>query len=120
MIVFDRRAGTLRFADDAVAHGIYSGHGDAFNDPSREAEKGVGPLPAGDYRIGTPHDGGHLGPFVMTLTQISGDAHDRSGFYMHGDFAGDADHQASEGCVIASLAWRRKTDEDADRLLRVA
>jgi hypothetical protein len=109
----------LIFEDRTVAHGIYSGHGDAFNDPSREDEKGVGPLPAGDYRIGPAHDGGHLGPCVLALTQISGDAHDRSGFYMHGDFAGDADHQASEGCIIANLPWRRKADQDTDRLLRV-
>lgn len=119
MIVFNRKAGTLTFSDGHVEHGIWSGHGDAANDPSREREKMIGPLPAGDYKIGPPRQDGHLGPFVMNLDQISGESYGRGDFRNHGDVANDTTHSASDGCVISGYSVRVRVNQDADRLLRV-
>lgn len=119
MIVFDRKAGTLSLNGVVKAHGIWSGHGDAANDPSREREKGIGPLPAGIYAIGPMRDGGHLGPEVMDLTMIEGDAFGRDLFRIHGDFVGDVDFSASDGCVIAQRLVREWIDAQPDRRLQV-
>ena len=86
---------------DGVAGAGYSGHGAGLNNPAMEAVHGVGPIPAGRYRIGPPKDPvDHLGPLAMPLTPIDGnDAHGRSAFFLHGDNA-EANHTASDGCVI--------------------
>lgn len=120
MITFDRKAGTLT-ADTGklIAKGIWSGHGNAHNDVSREREKGVGPLPAGLYRMDNARDGGHLGPFVIRLTMIQGDAFNRNDFFLHGDHANDMDFSASDGCIIAPLLVRQRADAEPDRLIRV-
>lgn len=120
MIYFDRKAGTLYdYPTGKVWFGIWSGHGDAANDPTREREKGIGPLPAGLYRYGQPRDGGHLGPFVLDLTQIAGASFDRSLFRVHGDTAGDIAHTASDGCIIAPRNVREWLDEQTDRRITV-
>lgn len=119
MITFDRKSGRLTDNNGKLIATVWSGHGDAANDPSREREKGIGPLPAGLYKVGAPRDGGHLGPFVMDLTMIEGDSFGRDLFRMHGDHANDNDHSASDGCIIASLLVRQRVDAEPDRLLRV-
>lgn len=119
MITFNRAKGTLTFSSGLVLAGIWSGHGDAANDPSREREKGIGPLPAGDYEIGAPRDGGHLGPFVMDLKQISGDSYGRDLFRIHGDTVDDENHEASDGCIIAPRSVRTRIDREVERIIRV-
>lgn len=120
MITFDRKAGTLTDSTGKlISKVIWSGHGDAHNDPSREKEKGIGPLPAGLYRMGHPRDGGHLGPFVIDLEMIEGNAYGRSLFRMHGDHPNDFDWSASDGCIIAALFVRQRADAETDRLIRV-
>jgi hypothetical protein len=118
MIVFNRKAGTLSLNGKTIA-GVWSGHGDAHNDPSREREKGVGPLPAGIYSIGRLQDGGHLGPEVMRLTMVEGDAFGRDGFFIHGDHPADWDWSASDGCIIASRLTREWIDAQSDRRIQV-
>jgi hypothetical protein len=119
MITFDRKSGRLTDAHGKLIATVWSGHGAAANDPSREREKGVGPLPSGDYKAGHPRDGGHLGPFVLDLVQISGESYGRGLFRVHGDHANDTDHSASDGCIIASLLVRQRIDAETDRLIRV-
>lgn len=121
-VTFDRRKGTLAFnAGDPFVTGVWSGHNGAANDVSRERERGIGPLPAGLYRIGAPRESTRLGPFVMDLEQIEGESYERSLFRIHGDTRNDHDHSASDGCVIAPRWVREKIDRDCGnpRLLRV-
>ncbi len=121
MIVFNRRAGRLYDpAGTLIASGIWAGHGAAANDPTREKEVGIGPLPAGVYAIGHLRDGGHLGLDVMDLTPAPGtNTFGRSLFRIHGDEAHDTDHRASDGCIIAPHQTRLWIDAQADRRINV-
>lgn len=83
-----------------TAFGLYSGHGEGLNNPDKENERGVGPLPRGVYRIVQWRNDPHLGPCVAQLQQVKGDNFGRSGFYIHGDNTA-LNHSASDGCIIA-------------------
>lgn len=78
----------------------YSGHGAGKNNPALQREPNVGPLPAGYYVVGPPHDSPTHGPLVRPLTPNQHNAmFGRFGFLIHGDslaHPGDA----SEGCII--------------------
>ena len=121
MIVFNRRAGRLYdAAGTLIASGIWSGHNDAANDPTREREKGVGPLPKGVYMIGPLRDGGALGPDVMNLDPAPGtNTFGRSLFRIHGDNSTPAPHDASDGCIIAPHQTRIWIDAQKDRRINV-
>jgi hypothetical protein len=98
----------------------YSGHGAGLNNPALEPDPGVGPIPAGKWRIGpalNPPD--HLGPLAMPLTPNGFDAHGRSAFFMHGDFAGDTADLASHGCIVIQRADRALVAASDDRDLTV-
>lgn len=119
MITFDRKLGIL-MVNGLIVKGVWSGHGDARNDPSREQEKGIGPLPAGKYEIGVMHNSKHLGPDVMQLFPYpSNKMFDRSEFFMHGDHANDTDFSASDGCIIAPHQIRQEVNKSKDRELLV-
>jgi hypothetical protein len=119
-IVFDRHNGLLTVDGKVVSTHTWAGHGNAANDPSREREKEIGPLPAGVYLMGKMiMDGGHLGPHIIPLTQVEGDHYDRSGFFFHGDEANDTDHRASDGCMIDARNIRDYIDTISPRYIRV-
>ncbi len=89
-----------------LSRSTWSGHGSAHNDPAREQQKGIGPLPAGDYDLGPlqAHHG-HLGPDVMALTARPGtQTYGRGDFFWHGDHPNDTDWSASDGCMISDHA----------------
>jgi hypothetical protein len=93
----------------------YSGHGAGLNNSAMEADAGIGPIPAGAWKIApakSPPD--HLGPLAMPLAPDGFDPHGRSGFFIHGDFAGDADESASHGCIVTVRAVRQLIDASAD------
>lgn len=122
MITFNRTLGNLATNDGHVfATGIWSGHGEHANVIGDEQLGGLGPLPAGLYKVGKPRDGGHLGPFVMDLTQVEGDSFGRSLFRIHGAAAGDVNHASSDGCVIAGHDVRVQIDKELNgyRFLKV-
>ena len=92
----------------------YSGKGRGKNNPALQNVRGVGPLPRGRYKIGTPRTSARTGPFVMDLFPIDatpGDAvHDetgRSAFQIHGDSV-RAPGTASSGCIILPRAIRER------------
>ena len=99
---WDQSEGALYFDGRWVARG-YSGRGEGRNNPAMEAVRGVGPIPAGRWRIGLPRTSTRTGPHVMDLTPMGHDAHGRSAFQIHGDnAAGDA----SSGCIVLPRAFR--------------
>ncbi len=111
---------TGRLSHDGLHVGDgYSGHGDGLNNPSMQSVQGVGPLPRGRYRIGGAYDDQHLGPCVMHLDPEPGtETHGRSLFRMHGDNA-EANHTASDGCIIMGPSVRRAVASSPDRELEV-
>lgn len=121
MLVFDRKKGTLSTTAGAViSRTTWAGFGAAANDPARERDQMVGPLPAGIYKMGKPYQHPKLGRFVMNLDPLPGtNTFGRSLFRFHGDNTTPAPRDASHGCVIDSYAVRERADREADRLLKV-
>lgn len=99
----------------------YSGAGHSLaegrNNPQMQTAVAKGPIPAGRYRIGVPHDNRHTGPLTMDLTPMAGtDTHGRSLFRIHGN---NAANDASHGCVILPPDARRAIWASGDHELVV-
>lgn len=109
---------TYRQVDGAILHDGeqvgtgYSGYdpdpsrrgepGEGKNNPSKQYEKSVGPLPVGRYRIGKPFSHPTKGPLVMRLAPLAGtDTRGRGNFLIHGDSV-RRPGTASLGCIVAS------------------
>lgn len=97
----------------------YSGAGIGKNDPDRQHERQVGPIPRGLWGIGPAHDTLSHGPVVMALSPAPGtETFGRSAFLIHGD-SRSAPGTASLGCIILPLAIRLAISRSADRWLEV-
>lgn len=84
----------------------YSGKGMWRDDPDSVREVGLGPIPPGTYRIGSPRNHPRLGVLSMALTPVPGtDTFGRSGFFIHGDNAA-ANKSASSGCIVLNRLAR--------------
>jgi hypothetical protein len=111
---------TGRLSRDGVRCGIgYSGLGGDKDNPVDQTVIGQGPIPAGAWKIGTPHADAQLGPHVMSLTAEPGtDTFGRSAFFVHGDSLAHPG-QASHGCLILSLPLREAISSSGDTCLTV-
>ena len=95
----------------------YSGVGAGLNNPSREHEGFVGPIPKGRYRMRViPH--AKYKPPVLSLTPEGHNAHGRTLFLIHGDNQG-LNFTASEGCIILPRPARESIANGGDDLLEV-
>lgn len=112
-------------ADGRTLNGLYSGQDDLNpqsgrpyrNDPRATHMAAKGPLPAGYYTIGPAHTSPHTGPLTMDLEPFPENAmFGRSLFRLHGD---NAEHDASDGCIIAMRPYRILIDASPVRLLWV-
>lgn len=93
--------------------------GEGLNDPSASAQRGIGPIPLGRYRILPPHHHPTAGSYVMRLDPLPGTVtHGRSGFLIHGD-SRSRPGTASHGCIILSLADRELVWATGERILEV-
>ena len=96
----------------------YSGWRQGKNHADMEDQPDVGPIPHGVYLIGRPHTSSRHGPHAMTLTPAEGtETYGRFGFLIHGD---SIEHpgEASEGCIILALRFRRMiADSQEDTLV---
>lgn len=107
------KVSTGELADQAgtVVGTGYSGRDSGLNNPDAEQDKGVGPIPAGRWIVGTFFDHPHLGPCVSRLIPSSEppktETFGRTGFFIHGDNA-EANHSASDGCIILARDLREK------------
>jgi hypothetical protein len=98
----------------------YSGRGAGLDNPSAQATVDVGPIPAGQWTIGAFFDDpGGKGPMVCHLTACKGtETFGRTGFMIHGDNT-QANHSASEGCIVLSRPLREQIAASGDSSLEV-
>lgn len=113
MIRYEQRTGLISFPFGIEFSG-YSGHGSGLNNPELEGIEGVGPIPAGQWRVVEWYDNyENKGPVVARLAPVGFNPHGRSGFLIHGDNSA-ANHTASDGCIVtnrvAREAWRNSKD----------
>ena len=89
------------------------------NDPSKQSERGVGPIPVGTYVIGQPFTHATAGTLMMRLSPLAGtNTFGRSGFLIHGD-SRKMPGSASRGCIVLPHAIRRTIWESMDHTLEV-
>jgi hypothetical protein len=118
MWTYHQRTGALARSGETLGHG-YSGHGPGLDNPDRENDSGIGPIPRGRWRIGSFGDGHpHLGPFVAPLAPLGHDAHGRCAFFIHGDNA-LGDRSASHGCIVLIRPLREAIARSGDHDLEV-
>lgn len=104
---------------DSIGTG-YSGNGADLDNPTGQGDIGHGPIPQGWWSIGDFFDDSHKGPIVAHLSPQEGDTMDgrQGGFMIHGDNA-QANHTASDGCIILSHSLRSSIAASQDRTLLV-
>ncbi|WP_119154575.1 tlde1 domain-containing protein [Caldimonas tepidiphila] len=118
---FDNASGKIFHERHFVGVG-YSGAGNGEgpgagrNNPALQHLRGIGPIPAGNYRIGAAYHHPSKGRLCMALTPDGHDALGRSGFLIHGD---NAQGDASQGCIIADSTIRTMIATSSDRRLTV-
>jgi hypothetical protein len=118
MFSYSQSTGELKRDGQHVGFG-YSGSPEGKNNPDRQSESNIGPLPRGLYDIAPPHDTQAHGPFVMALIPHSANQmFGRAGFLIHGDKAA-APGTASHGCIILARTIRELIWNSGDRLLQV-
>jgi len=113
--VYDSSSGRLTCTDDttgqqSVDEICYSGAPNAVNDPSQQDVPFVGPIPIGDYLIGTGVGNRGTGPQSLPLTLAPNNTlfpstRDPNSFLVHGDNS-QGNQSASQGCVICSRGTR--------------
>lgn len=82
----------------------YAGTGAGRNNPAMDNVPNVGPIPSGNYTVGTGHAGGHTGPQTLNVDANAGtDTHGRDLFRIHGN---NARNDASQGCIIMGRTTR--------------
>ena len=114
---YTQKTGVLTHDGRVIGYG-YSGIDAGLNNPAMEDDHGVGPIPRGNWKIGSVYSSDHLGPMVMNLDTVGHDAHGRSLFRMHGDNS-LGNHTASHGCIIMARPIRQLVASTGDTTLVV-
>lgn len=106
--------------DGAIVDRGYSGAGTTTatgrNNPAMEAVAQAGPIPTGQYRVGTLRHSARTGPNVMDLTPVGHNAHGRTALQIHGD---NRANNASHGCIVLGPAARLRIARSGDNVLNV-
>ncbi len=118
MWYYSQSSGELYHDGEFIGTG-YAGHGVGLDNPADQAIPNVGPIPQGQYYIGPAFDHPKTGVLTMRLEPEPGtNTLGRSGFLCHGDNS-QANHTASEGCIVLSHACRIQIANSADRQLEI-
>lgn len=117
--VWHQRSGTMTRDGQPFASG-YAGRGVGKNNPDMQAVKGVGPLPAGSYRMTAMRYSAHTGPGTIVLEPLAtNEMHGRGDFRIHGDSKSHPG-EASDGCIIIDRHSRDMMFQPGNILLVVA
>lgn len=121
---YDQSSGDLTHNGHFVSKG-YSGKGRGKNNPSLQGVAGVGPIPAGKWKMVRIYDSASVGPKTIALEAVDAkpgdDKHEgtgRSAIRVHGDSI-KAPGTASRGCIIMPRHVREKMWLSGDRDLLV-
>lgn len=121
---WDQSEGKLYHNGKFVSAG-YSGKGRGKNNPAMQGVAGIGPLPAGQYKLTQIYDSANVGPRTIRLEPIDSnfgdDRHEGTGrgaFRVHGDSI-KAPGTASKGCIVLPKAVRLAMWASGDRDLTV-
>lgn len=114
--VYSQKTGKLTLDGKEIAVG-YAGKGEGKNNPDKEKEKNVGPIPQGVWKIGKARDFKGMAN-CFDLAPVGHNAHGRTEFLIHGDSKKDPGN-ASEGCIILGPDVRKKIAESGVTQLRV-
>lgn len=99
--------------------GGYSGYKGAANIPSRQCEKNIGPIPSGQYEVGSGRNSPNTGRMTLPLTPLPGTKMcGRGDFRIHGDNK-KHNHSASHGCIIMPRAVRDILNDEGGGTLDV-
>ncbi len=113
---YDQSSGELTRDGKFISKG-YSGKGRGKNNPSLQGVPGIGPIPAGQWKLVEFYNSANVGPAAIVLhavdAQPGDDTHQPTGrgaFRIHGDSI-RAPGTASKGCIILprsvrDLMWR--------------
>ncbi len=120
---WDQSEGKLYHNDKFISSG-YSGKGRGKNNPKLENVPGIGPIPAGTWKIVERYNSANVGPYALTLYAVDNNLDDtdnrtgRGAFRIHGDSI-KAPGTASKGCIILPRLIREKIWTSGDRDLIV-
>jgi hypothetical protein len=118
MWTYDQSSGQFS-QDGKLLFTGYSGLWNGKNNPSMQAAKGIGPIPAGLWHIGGSYDSHKTGPATILLVpDEKTETFGRSEFRIHGDSI-SAPGTASHGCIILPRFIRNKIIGSTDKLLTV-
>jgi hypothetical protein len=98
----------------------YSGKGEGLNNPLYQLEENVGPIPEGEYTIGSPYPSSKGNPtFELTPNDVA-QMFGRKDFLIHADDSCEC-FNASKGCIVLgrTAEIRKKIAASGDRNLRV-
>jgi hypothetical protein len=115
-LVYHQSSGKM-FLDGKEIGSGYSGKAEGKNNPDKEKEKNVGPIPKGLYKIGKPKEWKGM-QYVFDLSPDGHNAHGRTQFLIHGDSKKNPGN-ASEGCIILSAEIRKRIADSGVSRLRV-
>ena len=106
-LFYSQSTGILSLPDGSPVALGWAGHGAAKNNPAKQGERAVGPLPQGLWVVGVWQDHPRLGKMVTPLTQIEGETFGRDAFFIHGP-SRTRYGQESLGCIIVPFSGRQK------------
>ncbi len=125
---YDQASGQLRCTDDitnqqTVNEQCYSGAPGAVNDGSQQNTPHVGPIPSGDYDVGSGVGDRGTGPQSLSLTPTVNNnqfpsTRDPNSFLMHGDNS-QGNQSASQGCIICPRNTRNTINNSGGGTLTV-
>jgi len=116
---YEQATGAMLKANGELAGTGYSGSPLARNDPARQAEQNVGPIPRGLWRLVALLQHSDHGPYAIVLLPNKDTiTYGRSGFLIHGD---SIPHPgaASHGCIIQPYETRVSMWTSGDHDLEV-
>ncbi|MBB5418153.1 hypothetical protein OKW33_004956 [Paraburkholderia atlantica] len=117
--IYKHECHLLYHNDKLVTDKGYSGKGEHKNKHSSQYVRDRGPIPVGLYEITAPFPHPKTGPHSMRLNPVAGTSlGGRDGFMIHGDSMKEPGN-ASNGCIVLHLPYRKQIWNSGDRMLRV-
>ena len=117
---YQQTTGILKHDGVQVTNDGYSGKGEEQNVHNKQDVKGRGPIPVGKYTLqGAPFKHHKTGVYTIRLRpDPSNEMFGRDSFMVHGD---KKDHpgEASEGCIVLKLIYRKQIWQSGDHDIEV-